>query len=88
MDIRSAQLFQHLATSLNFSKTSEQMYVSPPTLTRVIQRLEEELGVELFFRDKRSVRLTPAGQRFGRLSVAGWMNGISYNWIYSWQVPS
>jgi LysR family transcriptional regulator, positive regulator for ilvC len=66
MDIRSAQLFQHLASSLNFSKTSEQMYVSPPTLTRVIQRLEQELGAELFFRDKRSVRLTAAGQRFQR----------------------
>lgn len=64
MDIRSAQLFQHLASSLNFSKTSEQMYVSAPTLTRVIQRLEQELGVELFFRDKRSVRLTAAGNRF------------------------
>lgn len=73
MDIRSAQLFQHLATSLNFSKTSEQMYVSPPTLTRVIQRLEEELGAELFFRDKRSVRLTPAGQRFGRF-VRSWLD--------------
>ncbi|NRQ43391.1 HTH-type transcriptional activator IlvY [Rheinheimera sp. YQF-2] len=73
MDIRSAQLFQHLASSLNFSKTSEQMYVSPPTLTRVIQRLEEELGAELFFRDKRSVRLTAAGQRFARF-VRSWLD--------------
>ena len=46
MDIRNAQLFLHLATSLNFARTSEQMYVSPSTLSRVIQRLEEELGVE------------------------------------------
>ncbi|WP_166839359.1 HTH-type transcriptional activator IlvY [Rheinheimera pleomorphica] len=73
MDIRSAQLFQHLASSLNFSKTSEQMYVSPPTLTRVIQRLEEELGTALFFRDKRSVRLTPAGQRFAHF-VRTWLD--------------
>ncbi|MBZ9612236.1 HTH-type transcriptional activator IlvY [Rheinheimera maricola] len=73
MDIRSAQLFQHLASSLNFSKTSEQMYVSPPTLTRVIQRLELELGTELFFRDKRSVKLTTAGQRFARF-VRNWLD--------------
>uniref|UniRef100_A0A486XPJ1 HTH-type transcriptional regulator IlvY n=1 Tax=Rheinheimera sp. BAL341 TaxID=1708203 RepID=A0A486XPJ1_9GAMM len=73
MDIRSVQLFQHLASSLNFSKTSEQLYVSPPTLTRVIQRLEEELGAELFFRDKRSVRLTPAGHRFARF-VRTWLD--------------
>lgn len=72
MDLRSAQLFQHLAGSLNFSKTSEQMYVSPPTLTRVIQRLEQELGAELFFRDKRSVKLTPAGQRFAQF-VRSWL---------------
>lgn len=73
MDIRSAQLFQHLASSLNFSKTSEQLYVSPPTLTRVIQRLEQELGVELFYRDKRSVRLTAAGQRFQQF-VRRWLD--------------
>ncbi|MDP5142504.1 HTH-type transcriptional activator IlvY [Rheinheimera baltica] len=73
MDIRSAQLFQHLASSLNFSKTSEQMYVSAPTLTRVIQRLEQELGAELFFRDKRSVKLTAAGQRFQRF-VRHWLD--------------
>lgn len=72
MDLRSAQLFQHLAGSLNFSKTSEQMYVSPPTLTRVIQRLEQELEAELFFRDKRSVKLTPAGQRFAQF-VRSWL---------------
>ena len=64
MDIRSAQLYLHLASSLNFTKTSEQLYVSPSTLTRIIQRLEEDLGVQLFSRDKRSVRLTPAGVRF------------------------
>ena len=66
MDIRSAQLFQHLASSLNFSKTSEQLYVSPSTLTRIIQRLEDDLGVQLFSRDNRSVRLTPAGVRFSQ----------------------
>lgn len=63
MDIRSTQLFLHLASSLSFAKTSEQMYVSPPTLTRVIQRLEQELHTQLFIRDKRSVRLTPEGRR-------------------------
>ena len=63
MDIRNAQLFLHLASSLNFARTSEQMYVSPSTLSRVIQRMEEELSVELFQRDNRSVRLTLAGQK-------------------------
>lgn len=72
MDLRSAQLFQHLASSLSFSKTSEQMYVSAPTLTRIIQRLEQELGCKLFYRDKRSVQLTDAGRRF-QLFVRRWL---------------
>lgn len=75
MDVRSAQLFLHLASSLNFAKTSDQMFVSPSTLTRVIQRLEQELNTTLFERDKRSVRLTAAGvrvQRFVRLWLDEW----------------
>ena len=68
MDIRSTQLFLHLASSLNFAKTSEQMFVSPSTLTRVIQRLEQELNTELFIRDKRSVKLTPEGRRVQRFA--------------------
>lgn len=75
MDSRSAQLFLHLAASLNFAKTSEQLYVSPSTLTRVIQRMEQELNAPLFTRDKRSVQLTPAGKRmqqFARLWLDEW----------------
>lgn len=73
MDLRSAQLFLHLASSLNFAKTSEQMFVSPSTLTRVIQRLEQELNTILFERDKRSVRLTAAGKRVQRF-VRVWLD--------------
>ena len=73
MDIRSAQLFLHLASSLNYARTSEQMFVSPSTLTRVIQRLEEELGSSLFERDNRKVKLTTAGSRFQRF-VRLWLD--------------
>lgn len=73
MDIRSAQLFLHLASSLNYARTSEQMFVSPSTLTRVIQRLEEELGSSLFERDNRTVKLTAAGSRFQRF-VRLWLD--------------
>lgn len=63
-DSKSLQLFLHLAGSLHFGKTSEAMHVSPSTLSRVVQRLEEEVGASLFDRDNRSVRLTSAGQTF------------------------
>ncbi|MGB3726822.1 MAG: HTH-type transcriptional activator IlvY [Glaciecola sp.] len=63
MDIKSLKQFQHLATSLSFSKTAAAMFVSPPTLTRIVMRLEEEFGVSLFLRDNRNVKLTSAGKK-------------------------
>jgi len=63
MDIKSLKQFQHLATSLNFSKTAAAMFVSPPTLTRIVMRLEDECGVSLFIRDNRNVQLTSAGRK-------------------------
>ncbi|NDV90815.1 HTH-type transcriptional activator IlvY [Alteromonas sp. 345S023] len=63
MDFRSLQLFNHLATSLHFGDTAQAMYVSPSTLSRVIQRLEDELGCSLFKRDNRKVALTHSGHK-------------------------
>lgn len=64
MEQRDLQLFLHLAKTLNFARTSEACHISPSSLTRVIQRLEEEVGCALFERDNRRVALTVAGQRF------------------------
>jgi LysR family positive regulator for ilvC len=63
MDIRSLTLFQHLATSLHFGKTAAVFHVSPSTLSRSIQRLEEQLGAQLLIRDNRSVLLTKEGKK-------------------------
>ncbi len=64
MDIRALQLFKHLSTSLHFGRTSQACNITPSGLTRAIQRVEDELGKKLFFRDKRSVALTEAGRIF------------------------
>ena len=64
MELKALQMFRHLAKSLHFSKTAAAMFVSPPTLSRAISRLEEECGAVLFVRNNRSVKLTAAGQRF------------------------
>ncbi len=61
MDIRNLQLFRHLAGTLHFARTAQACYITPSALTRVIQRLEADLGEVLFVRDNRSVELTPAG---------------------------
>ncbi|WP_109341128.1 HTH-type transcriptional activator IlvY [Saliniradius amylolyticus] len=77
MDLRTLQLFEHLATSLHFGKTAEALFVSPPTLSRAIKRLEEEVGAPLLVRDNRSVKLTAAGeqmQRFAQETLQQWQN--------------
>ncbi len=68
MDIRYLQLFRHLARTLHFAKTSKACYITPSALTRIIQRIEAELGKKLFTRDNRSVELTPAGVLFKKYS--------------------
>ncbi len=64
MDNRELKLFKHLASSLHFGQTSRACHVTPSALTRIIQRLEEELGEALFLRDNRTVSLTAAGKVF------------------------
>ena len=63
MDLRDLKLFLHLADSCHFGRTARAMYVSPSTLSRQIQRLEEDVGHALFLRDNRTVTLTEAGER-------------------------
>src|SRR4029453_1827271 len=48
----------------NFSRAAEQCYVSQPSLSQQILKLEEELGERLFDRMKREAKLTPHGEAF------------------------
>ncbi|MCW8876201.1 MAG: HTH-type transcriptional activator IlvY [Kangiellaceae bacterium] len=68
MNIRDLQAFTQLSQSLHFNQTAEAIHTSPSTLSRMIQRLESEFDQTLFERDNRSVKLTPAGQRFQRFA--------------------
>lgn len=63
MDLRDLKLFIHLAESRHFGRTAKATHVSPSTLSRQIQRLEETLGQPLFLRDNRTVQLTDAGEQ-------------------------
>ncbi|NTV90771.1 MAG: LysR family transcriptional regulator [Clostridiales bacterium] len=53
--------FLELARHLNFTEAAKSLYVSQPSLSKQIALFEKEIGIQLFFRTKRSVRLTPAG---------------------------
>ena len=56
MNFQDLQIFLHLADTQNFAKNRSQNYMSPSTLSRQIQRMEEELEQPLFIRDNRQVR--------------------------------
>ena len=75
MDIKSLQIFIDLAEDLHFANTSKKHHVSTSTLTRLVQRLEQEAGTALFERNNRHVGLTSAGQHyleFARNTLLGW----------------
>lgn len=53
--------FLEAAKSLNFTYAASKLYISQSTLSKSISALEKELDVQLFFRDRRGLRLTPGG---------------------------
>lgn len=68
--LEEIRLFDHLARTRHYGRTSADCHVSPSTLSRTITRLESELGVRLFDRDRRGVTLTPDGVRFQQFAGA------------------
>lgn len=53
--------FLEAAKSLNFTYAASRLYISQSTLSKSISALEKELEIQLFFRDRRGLRLTPGG---------------------------
>lgn len=58
---RQLKIFVALSHSLSFSRCASQLNVTPPTLSKLLRELEDTLGVVLFERTTRSVRLTAEG---------------------------
>lgn len=63
-ELNQLRSFVAIATELSFRRAAETLNITQPPLTRQIQLLEREIGVELFDRSGRSIRLTAAGRRF------------------------
>jgi DNA-binding transcriptional LysR family regulator len=64
MDIYQLRYFLAVEETRNFSRAAERAFVSQPTLSAGIKKLELDLGVQLFNRGRRNITLTEAGQRF------------------------
>ncbi len=62
MNLRALKYFVTLAEMRHFSHAADACYVSQPTLSTQIKKLEEELGVQLVERAPRKVMLTPIGE--------------------------
>ena len=62
MNIRALQYFVKLADLRHFSKAADACFVSQPTLSTQIRKLEEELGVQLVERSPKNIMLTPVGE--------------------------
>lgn len=60
--LRQLQYAVAVADSLSFNKAADECHVSQPSLSAQIAELEQLLGVTLFERDRRQVRLTAAGR--------------------------
>ncbi len=64
MDFHELEAFLSLAENLHFAHAAAKIHLSPSALSRLLGRLEEELGVSLFERDTRQVTLTEEGEAF------------------------
>lgn len=64
MNLSQLYYFSKLSELEHFSKAAKELYITQPSLSHAIKSLETELGVQLFEREGRRMRLTPFGKEF------------------------
>lgn len=63
LNITKIRCFLYLAETLSFTQAAKRMFFTQQAMSKHISELEEEVGHKLFYRTRRSVKLTAAGER-------------------------
>jgi len=66
MDFRQLHYMLKVAEEKSFSKAAQKLYIAQPSLSQYIQKLEQQLGVQLFDRSTNPLRLTYAGELYAK----------------------
>lgn len=64
MNLQHLRYFHELYHTLHYTKTAEKLFITQPTLTYSIKKLEEEIGSKLFTYENNLLHITPAGYEF------------------------
>lgn len=64
MDIKDLKTFQTIAQERSITKASKILYMTPQGISKIIKKLETELGCTLFTRTTSGMKLTESGRRF------------------------
>jgi len=79
--LNSMRAFEAAARWLSFSKAAEELYVTPAAVSQQIKQLEDYLGVTLFHRMTRAVKLTEEARLVLPLMTEG------FDALISWPMP-
>ncbi len=64
MSLNNLKIFINVADSGSITRTAEALFISQPAVSKAVKAIEKELGVNLFFRDKKTgIKLTDIGER-------------------------
>lgn len=69
MDIRSLIQFLQIAKEGSYTKAAASLYLAQPTLTKTVQKMEQELGVPLFCKVGQRIQLTDYGCRLEKIAT-------------------
>ena len=69
ISIKMLRYFKKVAETQHLTNAAKQLYISQPQLTRIISELEDALGVRLFDREGKGIKLNACGQTFYRYTL-------------------